>query len=73
MYTEKNFERFWKLDIEKNLPVSDVYLSNGSKVSGNIWSVGSDYFLKTGKRELLLKKIKFLKNFTGKDFLLCPY
>ncbi|ABN54339.1 MAG TPA: AraC family transcriptional regulator [Hungateiclostridium thermocellum] len=73
MYTEKELRTILEnWDIEKNLPVSDVYLSNGSKVSGNIWSVGSDYFLKTGKRELLLKKIKISKEFHRQGFSSLP-
>jgi len=57
MYTEKELRTILEnWDIEKNLPVSDVYLSNGSKVSGNIWSVGSDYFLKTGNVNYCSKK-----------------
>ncbi|NLY10513.1 MAG: helix-turn-helix domain-containing protein [Firmicutes bacterium] len=59
MYTERKLRTIlanW--DIEQNLPISDIYLTNGAKVSGNVWKVGDDFFLKTGSRERLLKDIK---------------
>jgi len=69
MYTKKELQNVLKnWDIEKNLPVSDIYLSDGSKVSGNVWMVGSDYILKTGNREVLMKNLKISKELHKQGF-----
>lgn len=58
MYSEsllrKSLEN-WNIDL--SLPISDLYLANGAKVSGNVWQVGDEYILKTGPREKLLKDL----------------
>lgn len=48
-------------NIESGLPISDVYIMDGAKVSGNVWKIGNDYILKTGDREKLLKNLKVAK------------
>jgi len=48
-------------DIEKKLPLHDIYLSNGSSVSGKVWTVGDNYVLKAGSREKLIKNLKIAK------------
>jgi len=69
MYTKKELQNVLEnWDIEKNLPVSDIYLSDGSKVSGNVWMVGSDYILKTGNREVLMKNLKISKELHKQGF-----
>ena len=36
MYTKKNYKNILEnWDIEKNLPISDIYLMDGSRVTGN--------------------------------------
>jgi len=69
MYTEKELRLVldnW--DIEKNLPIKDVYISDGAKISGKIWAVGDDYFLKTENREHILKNIKISKELNKQGY-----
>ncbi len=69
MYTTKELRKILEnWDIDKNLPISDIYLMDGSKVSGNVWMVGSDYVLKTGKREALMKNLKISKELHKQGF-----
>lgn len=69
MYTEKELRNILEnWDIEKNLPIKDVYIADGSKVSGNIWVVGENYFLKTGKRENLMKNLLISKELHKQGF-----
>jgi len=59
MYTEKELRTILEnWNIEKKLPIADVYVRGGSKVSGTAWTVGNDYILKTASREKLIKNIK---------------
>ena len=61
MYSEKDIRSILEhWDIE-NLPVKDIYIMDGAKVSGNVWTVGNDYILKTGKREALIKNLRIAK------------
>jgi len=55
-------------DIESGLPISDVYIMNGAKVSGNVWKIGTDYILKTGDREKLMKNLKVTKALSKQGF-----
>jgi AraC-like DNA-binding protein/Ser/Thr protein kinase RdoA (MazF antagonist) len=62
VYSEKDIRSILEhWDIEKNLPVKDIYIMDGAKVSGNVWTVGNDYILKTGKREALIKNLRIAK------------
>lgn len=62
MYTEKELRNVLEnWDIEKDLPIGDIYIMDGAKVSGNVWTVGNDYILKTGDREKLMKNLKVSK------------
>jgi len=45
-------------DVGRKLPIRDVFVMDGAKVSGNVWTVGDDYILKVGKREVLMKNIR---------------
>ncbi|MDR0818092.1 MAG: helix-turn-helix domain-containing protein [Oscillospiraceae bacterium] len=55
-------------DIPRDLPISDIYIMDGAKVSGNVWRVGEDYILKTGERSALLKNLKIAKALTSQGF-----
>jgi len=62
MYTEQELRKvLLNWDIEKGLPIGDIYIMDGAKVSGNVWTVGEDYILKTGEREKLMKNLKVSK------------
>jgi AraC-like DNA-binding protein/Ser/Thr protein kinase RdoA (MazF antagonist) len=62
MYSEKDLRKVLEnWDIESGLPIGDIYITAGSKVSGNVWAVGADYILKTGDREKLVKNLKVVK------------
>jgi len=62
MYSEKDLRKVLEnWDIERGLPIADVYIMDGAKASGNVWKVGADYILKTGDREKLLKNLKVAK------------
>lgn len=70
MYTEKDLRKIldnW--DVEKGLPIKDIYIMDGSKVSGNVWKVGKDYILKTGDREKLMKNLKISKALHDQGFV----
>lgn len=62
MYTEKQIREIldnW--DIEKGLSIKDIYKMDGYKVSGNVWSIGDKYILKTANLEKLVKNIRIAK------------
>lgn len=70
MYTEKELRKVLEnWDIEKDLPIGDVYIMDGAKVSGNVWTVGSNFILKTGNREKLLKNFKVAKALDKQGFV----
>jgi len=70
MYTEKELRKIlnnW--DIEKGLPISDIYISDGSsKVSGNVWAVGKDYILKSGNRDKMMRNLAISKALLSQGF-----
>lgn len=62
MYTHKELRNIlgnW--DIEKGLKIEDVYILHGTKLCGNVWKVGQDFFLKTESRDRLMKNLKVVK------------
>lgn len=62
MYTEKELRRILEnWNIENKLPISDIYLVDGAKVSGKVWLVGNEYILKAGDRDKLMNNIKIAK------------
>jgi len=69
MYTEKELRKVLEnWDIEENLPISDIYIMDGSKISGKVWKVGADYILKCGNREKLIKNLKISKALHDQGF-----
>jgi len=69
LYTEKELRKILEnWDIERNLPIRDIYIMNGATVSGSVWSVGDDYILKTGDREKLMKNLKIAKALSKQGF-----
>lgn len=70
MYTEKELRKILEnWDIENDLPIGDIYIMDGAKVSGNVWTVGGDYILKTGDREKLLKNLRVSKALQKQGFV----
>lgn len=62
MYSEKELRQIlshWNID--KSLPLVDIYIQDGAKVSGKVWSVGSDYILKACDYEKMMKNIRIAK------------
>lgn len=41
---------------------------DGSRVTGNLWTVGNDYILKTGKLEVIMKTLKISKALYNQGF-----
>ena len=69
MFTEKEIRDIlanW--DIPQDLPILDIYIMDGAKVSGNVWSIGEDYILKTEKHENLLHNLKVAKALAAQNF-----
>ena len=69
MFTEKEIRDIlanW--DIPQDLPILDIYIMDGAKVSGNVWSIGEEYILKTEKRESLLNNLKVAKALEMQNF-----
>lgn len=70
MYTEKELRNVLEnWNVEKDWTISDIYLMGGSKVSGNVWTVGENYILKTGDRENLMKNLKVSKALHKQGFV----
>ena len=62
MYTVRELRKVLEnWDIDKDLPIGDIFIMDGAKVSGNVWTVGKDYILKAGDREKLLININVSK------------
>lgn len=69
IYTEKELRKILEnWNIKNDLPIGDIYIMDGAKVSGNVWTVGSDYILKTCNREKLLKNLKVAKALSKQGF-----
>ncbi|MFU0827361.1 MAG: HTH araC/xylS-type domain-containing protein [Lachnoclostridium sp.] len=69
MYTETFLRKILEnWDIEKNLSIKDIYMTDGAKVSGNVWKIGDKYILKTGNREKILKDLKISKALSKQGF-----
>jgi AraC-like DNA-binding protein/Ser/Thr protein kinase RdoA (MazF antagonist) len=69
MYSERELRKVLEnWDIDKDLPISDIFIMDGAKVSGNVWKVGKDYILKTGDREKLLKNLSVSKALQRQGF-----
>ncbi len=70
MYSEKDLRKVLEnWDIESGLPIGDIYIMDGAKVSGCVWTVGADYILKTGDREKLMKNLKVAKALSKQGFV----
>ena len=57
-YSKKDLRKIlanW--DIPQNLPIGDIYIMDGAKVAGNVWSIG-EYILKAAPREKLVKNLR---------------
>lgn len=56
-------------DVQQDLPILDVYVMDGTKVSENVWSIGEDYILKAGSRERILMNLKVAKALAAQGFV----
>jgi Ser/Thr protein kinase RdoA (MazF antagonist) len=62
LYTERELRKVLEnWDIDKDLPISDIFIMDGAKVSGNVWTVGKEYILKAGDREKIFKNLNISK------------
>lgn len=69
MYTENDLRKILEIwDIPQKLPILDIYIMDGSKVSGNVWSVGEDFILKAGEKERMLKNLNVSKALSAQGF-----
>ena len=69
MYSERELRKVLEnWDIDKDLPISDIFIMDGVEVYGNVWKVGKDYILKTGDREKLLKNLSVSKALQRQGF-----
>lgn len=69
MYSEKELRAIlahW--DIDASLPIQNVYIMDGAKVSGNDWRVGEDYLLSTGDRQSVVKDRAIAKALAKQGF-----
>lgn len=55
-------------EIGGTLPIGDAYVMNGTRVAGNLWTVGTEYILKTGERGKLLRHIQVCKALEKQGF-----
>lgn len=70
MYTEKELRKIlenWEID--KSLPIKDIFIMHGAKPSGNDWTVGEEYILRTGSRDMLMKDMKVAKALAKQGFV----
>ena len=69
MYTEKELRKILEnWNIKNDLPIGDIYIMDGAKVSGNVWTIGSEYILKIGNREKLIKNLKVANALSKQGF-----
>lgn len=70
MYSEKDLRKVLEnWNIESGLPIGDIYIMDGAKVSGSVWTVGTDHILKTDDREKLMKNLKVAKALSKQGFV----
>ena len=62
----RNLLTHW--DIPQNLPIDDIWIMDGAKVSGNVWKIGDDYVLKTGPRDQMLRNIRITNALAAEGF-----
>ncbi|MDR1328503.1 MAG: helix-turn-helix domain-containing protein, partial [Oscillospiraceae bacterium] len=62
MYTEQQLrEILVNWNIPRGAEIGEVYIMDGTRVSGRVWTVGGGFVLKTGDRAQLLKNLKIAK------------
>jgi len=70
MYTEKDLrDILTNWDIPQDLHILDIYVMDGALLSGNVWSIGEEYFLKIEDRDSLLKNINIAKALSAQGFM----
>jgi len=69
MFTEKELlSILGNWDIPQDLPILDVYVLDGAAISGNVWSIGEEYILKSEKKESLLRNLQVAKALAAQGF-----
>jgi AraC-like DNA-binding protein len=69
MYTEKELrDILTNWDIPQDLPILDIYIVDGTVMSGSVWSVGEEYILKTGQRDAMLRNMSIMKALAAQGF-----
>jgi len=69
MFTKKELrDVLSNWDIPQDLPIIDIHIMDGSKISNNVWSVGEDYILKIGEQEKILRNLNVAKALTSQGF-----
>ena len=55
-------------DVPQNLPLHDVWIMDGAKISGNVWTFGDGYVLKAGARDQMMKNLRVVKVLATQGF-----
>ena len=70
MYTQNELKKVLEnWDIPKGLKIEDIYIMDGAKISGNVWTVGDDFILKTGDRDKILKNLRVSNELSKQGFV----
>lgn len=70
LYTEKELKKILEhWNIEENLPIANIFIADGSKVSGKVWSVGNYYILKAGNRDKMMNNLKISKALSRQGYV----
>ena len=69
MFTEQELREALKnWDVPQSLPFNDIWVMDGAAISGNVWSFGDGYILKTGERIPMLKNLNIQKALADEGF-----
>ncbi|MCL2812705.1 MAG: helix-turn-helix domain-containing protein [Clostridia bacterium] len=69
MFTEKELRKiltYW--NVPQDVPILDVYIMDGTKISGNVWLIGEEYILKIENRKSLLMNLRVAKALASQGF-----
>ena len=70
MVTERELREILEnWDIPRNLPLSDKYIMDGTKASGNEWLIGDSYILRNWELDRLLKSSRVEKALSTQGFV----
>lgn len=69
MFTEQELrEALSNWDVPQTMPLTDIYVMDGTVKSGSVWSFGDEYILRAGERVPMLKNLKIQKALASQGF-----